>query len=101
MRSSSPPPRVERGVERARALLGTTVAVRVGGLPERDAHAAVDLAFAEVARVHALMSFHEPGSDVSRLNRRGADGPVRVDPLTLQTLEKALRLADLSEGLFD
>lgn len=82
-------------------MLGTTVAVRLGGLPERAAHAAIGEAFAEVARVHALMSFHAADSDVSRLNRRGADRLVRVDPLTFETLQKALRLADLSEGLFD
>lgn len=29
---------------------------------------AIDAAFAEVALVHRLMSFHDAGSDVSRLN---------------------------------
>jgi thiamine biosynthesis lipoprotein len=97
MPPSSPPARLER----ARPLLGTTVAVRVGGLPGPAAHAAIDEAFREVARVHALMSFQEPDSDLSRLNRAAARGPVRVDPLTLETLEKALRLASFSDGVFD
>ena len=97
MPSSSRPAQVER----ARPLLGTTVAVRVGGLAEIPAHAAIDAAFAAVARVHALMSFHDPASDLSRLNREAAAGPVAVDPLTFETLEKALRLAMLSDGAFD
>jgi thiamine biosynthesis lipoprotein len=88
-------------LERARPLLGTTVAVAVGGLAQDAAHAAIDAAFAEVARVHALMSFQEPDSDVSRLNREAAARPVRIDPLTFETLRKALRLADLSDGAFD
>lgn len=88
-------------VERARPLLGTTVAVRVGGLAEAQAHAAIDAAFAEVARVHGLMSFHEPSSDLSRLNRTAAGGPVCVDPLTFETIAMALRLAQVSDGAFD
>jgi thiamine biosynthesis lipoprotein len=88
-------------VERARPLLGTTVVVAVGGLDAPAAHVAIDAAFAEVARVHALMSFHEPASDVSRLNREAAAGPVPVDPLTAATLACALRLAELSDGAFD
>jgi thiamine biosynthesis lipoprotein len=75
--------------------------VAVGGLAAPDAHRAIDAAFAEVARVHALMSFHEPESDVSRLNRAPPGRPVGVDPLTFETLRKALRLADLSGGVFD
>lgn len=90
-----------RQVERARPLLGTTVAVRVGGLAEVEAHAAIDAAFAEVARVHVLMSFHEAASELTRLNRKAADGPVAVDRLTFETIEKALSLAELSDGAFD
>ena len=97
MPSSSPP----AAVERARPLLGTTVAVRAGGLAGAQAHAVIDAAFAEVARVHELMSFQAPASDLSRLNRAAAGGPVRVDPLTFEALEKALRLAELSAGAFD
>jgi FAD:protein FMN transferase len=97
MPSSSRPAQVER----ARPLLGTTVAVRVGGLAESRAHAAIDAAFAEVARVQALMSFQDPASDLSRLNREAAAGPVAVDPLTFETIGMALRLASLSDGAFD
>ena len=96
-----PSPLRQRPVERARPLLGTTVAVRVGGLDEMSARAAIDAAFAAVARVHALMSFHEPGSDLTRLNREAASGPIAVDALTFETIEKALSLAELSGGAFD
>ena len=102
MPSSSPPVELQHTrLERARPLLGTTVAVRVGGLPAPAAHAAIAAAFAQVGRVHALMSFQQPASDLSRLNREAAAHPVRVDPLTFETVDKALRLADVSDGVFD
>lgn len=97
MRLSSPPPRLER----ARPLLGTIVRVAVEGLEPDAAHAAIDAAFAEVARVHALMSYHAPDSDLSRLNRGAASGPVAVHRLTLEVLARAQALSEMTGGVFD
>jgi thiamine biosynthesis lipoprotein len=47
------------------------------------------------------MSFHEPSSDVSRINRAGAGKPVAVDPRTWAVLAEAQRIAEASNGVFD
>jgi FAD:protein FMN transferase len=47
------------------------------------------------------MSFHEPSSDLSRLNREGARGPVEVHPHTWSVLRRSLEMAKASNGLFD
>jgi thiamine biosynthesis lipoprotein len=47
------------------------------------------------------MSFHDPGSDVSHLNRAGADNAVTVDPHTFAVLTQAERMAEASSGIFD
>jgi thiamine biosynthesis lipoprotein len=47
------------------------------------------------------MSFHEPDSDVSRVNRAGAGGPVAVDPHTFTVLTQAQHMAEASNGIFD
>jgi thiamine biosynthesis lipoprotein len=47
------------------------------------------------------MSFHEPASDISRVNRAGAGEDVAVDPRTFAVLEQAGRLAALSDGIFN
>lgn len=47
------------------------------------------------------MSFHEPDSDVSRLNRAGAGNPVAVDPQTFAVLTQAQLFAEASKGIFD
>ena len=87
-------------VRRARPLLGTLVEIRVRGESAR-AGAAVERAFEAIARVHALMSFHEADSDVSRLNRLAHREAVGVDPHTFAVLEDAERLARASGGAFD
>lgn len=96
----SPLPGAE-SVCRAKPLLGTTVAIRVDGLAEPAAHAAIDAAFAEIAVLQALMSFHQPFSDVSRLNREAHRRPVTVDARTAEVLAAALDFSAASAGVFD
>src|SRR5262245_52260381 len=94
MPSSSP-------IERAKPLLGTMVEVRVAGLGTAAAHAAIDAAFADIAAVHTLMSFHEAASDLSRINRLGCGMALEIDPRTAVVHAFALDLAAKSDGAFD
>jgi thiamine biosynthesis lipoprotein len=88
-------------VIRARPLLGTRVDIRVDGLAEMQANAAIDAGFAAIGEIHRLMSFHEPASDVSRLNRDAVLGPVRVSAQTFAVLARAQEISEASGGLFD
>jgi thiamine biosynthesis lipoprotein len=47
------------------------------------------------------MSFHEPSSDLARLNRRAAFETVTVDPATFAVLTAAAEFAAESDGVFD
>jgi thiamine biosynthesis lipoprotein len=91
---------------RARPLLGTLVDIRVDhsgvdGVDEARALAAIDAAFAEIAEVHRLMSFHEATSDVARINREASRAPVAIDPRTREVIALALAFARESNGRFD
>jgi thiamine biosynthesis lipoprotein len=88
-------------VHRARPLLGTFVEITATGRPAAALHAAIDAAFAAVARVHRLMSFQESTSDVSRVNRHAATTAVEVHPWTYAVLTTAADLFRRSDGLFD
>ncbi len=77
------------------------MSIRVHGLASELAHAAIDAAFAEIALVHALMSFHEEGSDVSRLNREAHLRAICVDPRTYEVIGRAVAVAALCNGAFD
>jgi len=70
-------------------------------LPDAGAHRAIEAGFAAIAEIHRLMSFHDPDSDVSRLNRAGAGNPVAVDLHTFAVLTQAQHMADASNGIFD
>jgi FAD:protein FMN transferase len=89
-------------VKRARPLLGTLVEIRATAqLQASRLHAAIDAAFDRIELVHRLMSYHDPESDLSRLNRCGAGCAHSVDPHTYEVLSAALHFARLSGGAFD
>jgi len=56
------------------------------------------IAFAEVARIEALLSKYDPDSEISRLNKSGL---LKVSPETIYILQKAKEIWLASGGAFD
>lgn len=88
-------------MRRARPLLGTFVEIEATGLGDPSLERAVNAAFEAVTRVHQLMSFHDPLSDLARLNRYAPFQTVGVDRWTSKVLRRAGMLFDATRGLFD
>jgi len=82
-------------MRRCRPLLGTYVEVTA------DSAEAIDAAFAAVARIHRLMSAHDPESEVGRINRFGHLEPVEVSDETRDVLMQCLHWWRVSGGRFD
>lgn len=85
---------------RARPLLGTLVEIGARSSSIAAVDAAIERAFSAVQAVHALMSYHDPASDISRLNRMEA-GTASVHPHTWQVLAAAHAVSEASDGRFD
>ena len=85
-------------LRRMQPLLGTFVEVGVAEGPA--AGSSIDSAFAAVAEVHRLMSYQDPDSDLSRLNR-GNGRPVPLRKLTVNLLRLARALMQASGGRFN
>lgn len=88
-------------LRRAQPLLGCFVEIATWSSPPQDHGAAIDAAFAAVAKVHRLMSFHDPASDVSRLNRVASARSVRVHAWTFCVLQAAIDFHHRSRGAFE
>lgn len=88
-------------MRRARLLLGTIVEIEVDGVAQADPERAIACAFEAVSLVQRLMSFHDAGSDIGRINRAAFRGPVAVHPWTARVLRHAAALHAASNGLFD
>ena len=88
-------------VRRARPLLGTLVEITATGQSQAAVMRASDAGFAAVAKVEALMSFHDRRSELSRLNRLAHRTALRVHPWTWDVLRCAQRISRATHGLFD
>ena len=72
-------------IRRCRPLLGTFVEITARGGDERLLARGIEAGFDTVAQVNRLMSFHDPMSDVSRMNREAFPKGVSVHPWTWQS----------------
>ena len=78
-----------------RPLLGTFVEINC------EDRGAIEAGFVAIDQVHRLMSAHEPGSEVSRVNRFAHREPVEVSPWTAEVMQRAIQWSRRSGGLFD
>ena len=84
-------------VRRARPWLGTIV--EIGAPAEHES--AIEAGFAEIARIHRLMSFHEANSDLAKFREAKAGELVEVDADTVTVLRIAADLHQSTGGLFN
>jgi len=77
------------------------VEVETSGANAARLERAIGAAFAAIEKVQRLMSFHDPTSDVSRMNREAFPRSVIVHPWTWKVLEAAQQFARESDGAFD
>ena len=83
-------------------VMGTIAELRVYAASSPEAaRAALETALAEIRTVDRLMAVQRPDSDLSRLNREGARGPVGVDPRVVTVIAASLAVSRLSDGAFD
>ena len=88
-------------IRRARPLLGTIVEIAVSGADEATLTRGIARAFAAVEKVHRLMSYHDPASDVGRFNEARVGEIVHVHRWTAAVVRLAQRLARETGGAFD
>jgi thiamine biosynthesis lipoprotein len=93
-------------MRRCRPALGTFVSVELHDLDDDGAVsgyalAAIDEAFTAIDTVQSLMSFHDPRSELSRLNATAHRSPQRVSAQTFAVLSAARDLFERTDRRFD
>ncbi len=87
--------------EDSRLSMGCAYSIVIYGDDTQRLARIVSAAFDEVDRIDQLMSHYKPESPLSRINRDGAGGPVKVEPELFHFIEESLRYSRESEGAFD
>jgi thiamine biosynthesis lipoprotein len=89
-------------IRRAQPWLGTLVDISIVANGDPAAiPAALTAAFADIALVHRLMSFHAGDSDVARFNQAAVGALVEIDAHTWNVLRLAAQIGVASDGCFD
>ena len=88
-------------IRRCQPLLGTFVSLTLHGAGEQTLQKEAGKAFEVIRSIQHLMGFHDPESDVSRLNRCAHIAPLRVSPWTYQVIDHAIKLSAETDGAFD
>ncbi len=89
-------------LRQCRPLLGTYVEIQISADKDDDALLDCSLAaFDEIMRIQQLMSFHDPQSELSRINACAHLNEMKISPDLHRVLSFALELAEVSNGWFD
>ena len=86
---------------RAQIWLGTLVEIAVEVSAHEAPAAGIAAAFAAIARVHRALTLHDPGSELSQVNRNAYKAMQPVSRDLRAVLSCALELAARSGGAFD
>jgi thiamine biosynthesis lipoprotein len=87
--------------EASASIMGSVYRVAVYGEKRALLASAVQAAFDEARRLDHLLSNYKEDSELSRINRLAADGPVEVSNEMAELLERCLDYSRASEGAFD
>ncbi|HLS27122.1 MAG TPA: FAD:protein FMN transferase [Opitutales bacterium] len=85
----------------ARFAMGTRFEILLWGADKSFLRGAAEEALNEVERLERQLNLFQPTSEVSRINRMAANGPVRVEPALFELLEEARKIWETTNGAFD
>ena len=88
-------------VTRAQMQMGTLVEITAVARSASVAQAAATAGFAEIRRLEELLSTWIPTSELSRVNTSAGVMPVHVSPETLMVVQRAIQVAEMTDGGFN
>ena len=82
-------------------LMGSRFEITAVAESEAQAWQAVEAGIAEISRIERLISSWDPNSQTSLINRMAGSTAVNVDEELFQLIERAKKVAQLTDGAFD
>ncbi len=82
-------------------IMGTRITVELWAEDPAKAEQAIDAVLDEMRHIDETMSTYKPTSEVSRVNDKAADGPMRISKELFDLLVTAKQYSEITEGAFD
>ena len=87
--------RVEDGI------MGTRIVVELWATDKAQGNAAIEAVLAEMRRVDEAMSTYKPTSELSIVNARAAQEPIKISAELFELLSTAVEYSRITDGAFD
>jgi thiamine biosynthesis lipoprotein len=87
--------------DRTEAIMGTRIYVEVWSDDAAKGDDAISAVMAEMTRIDELMSHYKPQSELSQINARAAQEPVKVDKELFDLIKRSVYFSQITEGAFD
>ncbi len=84
-----------------RAMMGTSVSVHLWSDDAQAGQRALEEVFQEAARIDRLMSTYKDESEISKINREAAHGPVPTGDELFGLVQRSIDISVLTRGAFD
>ena len=82
-------------------IMGTRITVELWAEDPAKGEQAIDAVLDEMRHIDETMSTYKPTSEVSRVNDKAADGPMRISKELFDLLVTAKQYSEITEGAFD
>src|ERR1700692_3929361 len=82
-------------------IMGTQITVELWADDEAKADPAIDAVLDEMRHIDESMSTYKPTSEVSQVNARAADGPMKISKELFDLLTTSKEYSVLTDGAFD
>ncbi len=94
-------PKKDKVFRKSKMLMDTVVTITVVTDSDSNAEKAIDNSFAVIEKIENLLNFYSDKSEVSGINKNAGTNPVKVSPETMEIIEKAIQISELTQGRFD
>lgn len=91
----------EKMYKESRILMDTFCSITIVASSREEAKKATEAGFAEIKKLETLLNYFSPDSEISAVNRAAGITPVRVSKETLEIVQKAVAVSNVSGGAFD
>jgi FAD:protein FMN transferase len=82
-------------------IMGTRITVELWADDKAKADPSIDAVLDEMRRIDETMSTYKPTSEVSQVNAKAADGPMRISKELFDLLTTAKEYSRITDGAFD
>lgn len=91
----------EKLFQQRRIAMDTLTTITVVSVSEEEAQRAMEAGFEEIERIGFLLDYFSEQSEITAINKAAGRSQVKVSKETIEIIERALQIAEMTEGAYD